>query len=118
MEPQAPPRRRPVGTDLEPAELPSSESTSGASGGRPPLTTNPAPVLYGVVVYAAGAIRDVVETLISFSSPDAAHTFARERGWDDYAVTPLRFFADRRLSPPAGSRLYLDGVLARRGCGQ
>jgi hypothetical protein len=72
----------------------------------------PDAVLFGVVRFEPGGDRRVADTMITFDSPTAADLFAIEHGWSDYQVTPLRFFVTE-IRPPAGSRMYLDAVLAR-----
>jgi hypothetical protein len=71
-------------------------------------------VLFGVVRFEPGGERRVSETVITFCSAGAADRFARDQGWDDYQVTPLRFFVNTApVRPPAGAASYLADVLAR-----
>ncbi len=82
--------------------------TGTVDGGRDGRT----PLLYGVVRFEPGEERRVRDTTITFDSPGSAELFAVEQGWHDYQVTPLFFFVDN-VATPAGSRMLLDGALAR-----
>jgi len=72
-----------------------------------------APLVFGIVRFAPGGERRIVDTIITFESAASADSYARARGWADYAVTGVRFFLDLPLRPPVGSRLLLDAVQKR-----
>jgi hypothetical protein len=79
----------------------------------------PEALLYGVVRFESGVTRRVRDIVITFDSVESADRFALEHGWgEDYQVAALRFFVEELpVTPPAGSRLYLDRALARARSG-
>lgn len=76
------------------------------------MTANQGPtqdaVLFGVVRFEAGGSRRVRDTVITFRSAADADSFAVERGWSDYQVTPLRFFVEER-SAGQGDWMMIGG---------
>lgn len=88
--------------------------TTGESSGR---KNRSEPVLYGIVRFQPGGEQRVQDTVITFRSAAAADTFAVERGWSDYQVTPLRFLVEDE--PPEGGMWMVHGeklqhLVARR----
>ncbi len=75
----------------------------------------PGALLFGLVRFEPGVTRRVHDIVITFDSVESADRFALDHGWgEDYQVAPVRFFVDELpVTPPAGSRLYLDRALAR-----
>ncbi|SNQ50662.1 conserved hypothetical protein [Frankia canadensis] len=55
-------------------------------------------VVYGIVRFAPGGDRQVLDIVITFATAAAADGYAAGQGWADYEVAPARFFVRERPS--------------------
>jgi len=55
-------------------------------------------VVYGIVRFAPGGDRQVLDIVITFATAAAADDYAAGLGWSDYEVAPARFFVRERPS--------------------